>query len=325
MVMNKRALDRAEVLFNTRVRTLVVDDSPFMLKILAQILEEAGNFDLVGTATNGCQALRYVSMLSPELVLMDVHMPRLNGIQATRYIKQREHPPAIIIVTSDDSAITKATAEEAGADAFVSKDGNLRQQLMDVLQDLFGPNGARRAKKSNTVNETRRSPNMASENGLGNFATHERFDSALGIFPIQATDPGNATAPFGTPSLGSAQRPQPRSPRCIQHTVGRSPRPPVAGTRHPFAQLCASLRIQPARKAGTKTYDTMKTRRRLGNIAQEKAEMTPGVPPTIEEIRPRAHEIFMARGGTPGNELDDWLRAEQELKRERAGTNTDTT
>ena len=41
-------------------------------------------------------------MVSPELVLMDVHMPRLNGIQATRYIKQREHPPAIIIVTSDD-------------------------------------------------------------------------------------------------------------------------------------------------------------------------------------------------------------------------------
>ena len=53
--------------------------------------------------------------------------------------------------------------------------------------------------------------------------------------------------------------------------------------------------------------------------------MTPGVPPTIEEIRHRAHEIFMARGGAPGNELDDWLRAEQELKRERAGTNTDTT
>ena len=53
--------------------------------------------------------------------------------------------------------------------------------------------------------------------------------------------------------------------------------------------------------------------------------MTPDVPPTIEEIRHLAHEIFMAHGGTPGNELDDWLRAEQELKQERAGTNTNTT
>jgi DNA-binding NarL/FixJ family response regulator len=122
----------------------VVDDSPFILKILAQILEEAGNFDLVGTATDGCQALHYVSKLSPELVLMDVHMPRLNGIQTTRYIKQRGHPPAIIIVTSDDSAVTKATAEEAGADAFVSKDGNLRQHMMGALQDLFGLNGEAR-------------------------------------------------------------------------------------------------------------------------------------------------------------------------------------
>jgi DNA-binding NarL/FixJ family response regulator len=212
MVMNTRALDRAEAVPDTRVTTLVVDDSPFMLKILAEILEEAGNFDLVGTATDGCQALHYVSMLSPELVLMDVHMPLLNGIQATRYIKQREHPPAIIIVTSDDCADTKATAQEAGADTFVSKDGNLRQQMMGALKDLFGPNGARRTKTRDTVNENRRLPNKTSENGLGNFTTLERFDSALGKFAIQATDLGQDTPPCGTPTLGSAHPPQARLP-----------------------------------------------------------------------------------------------------------------
>lgn len=58
---------------------------------------------------------------------------------------------------------------------------------------------------------------------------------------------------------------------------------------------------------------------------QEKPKKTSSVPPTIEEIRQHAHEIFMARGGTPGNELDDWLRAEQELQQERAGTDKDTT
>jgi len=115
-----------------------------MLKTLSQILERAGNFDLVGTATDGCQALRDVSMSTPALVLMDVHMERFNGIQATRYIKQGEHPPVVIIITSDDSSVARATAELAGADAFVSKEGNLRHQLMGALQNLFGPRGERR-------------------------------------------------------------------------------------------------------------------------------------------------------------------------------------
>jgi hypothetical protein len=69
----------------------------------------------------------------------------------------------------------------------------------------------------------------------------------------------------------------------------------------------------------------MKERIRQGNSAKETRITTPGAPPTIEEIRQRAHQIFMARGGTPGTELDDWLRAEQELKHERAGAKTDTT
>jgi two-component system chemotaxis response regulator CheB len=137
--MNTHPRNRTKAISHTRLTTLVVDDSPFMLKILTQILKAAGDFDLVGSATNGGQALRYVSMLSPDLVLMDIHMPGLNGIQVTRSIKQSEHSPVVILASSDDSSVTKTTAEEAGADAFVSKEGNLRNQLMGALQDLFGP------------------------------------------------------------------------------------------------------------------------------------------------------------------------------------------
>lgn len=143
--MNTRRLQPAEATSDTRVRTLVVDDSPLMLRILAQILEEAGNFDLVGTAPDGWQALRQVRALSPELVLTDFHLPHLNGIQATQYIKQREHPPVVIIVSSDDSPVSRSIAEKAGADGFVSKAGNLSFRLTRTLQDLFGPCAARRA------------------------------------------------------------------------------------------------------------------------------------------------------------------------------------
>jgi DNA-binding NarL/FixJ family response regulator len=268
--MNTCTLNQAEN--SPGIRTLVVDDSPFMLKVLVQILEEVGNFDLVATATNGRQALSYMSLLSPDLVLIDVHMPGLNGIQATRDIKQREHAPVVVIVTSDDSPVTKATAEKAGADGFVIKEANLRHRLIGALQDLFGPNGARCAKIRNTLNGTRRPPNKTSEKSLGNFTSHEWFDSALGKCAIQETDPGQAPAPCETPSVGSAQRPQPRYSHSIRHTVGRSLCQTVADTHQQLAQLCASSRIQAARKASANTCDAMKTGKRQGNTGYEKAK-----------------------------------------------------
>jgi hypothetical protein len=71
----------------------------------------------------------------------------------------------------------------------------------------------------------------------------------------------------------------------------------------------------------------MKTRIRQANSARanDPAKTLHGAPPTLEAIRQRAHEIFLARGGSPGRELDDWLQAEQELKQAREATNTNTT
>lgn len=126
---------------NAGIRTLIIDDSPRRLKILAQTLKKAGNFDLVGTATDERQALPYVSALYPDLVLMDIHMPRLNGVHATESIKQRQHPPVLIIVSSDEDPATRARAEHAGADGFIGKTGGLRDRLIAILRDLFGPNG----------------------------------------------------------------------------------------------------------------------------------------------------------------------------------------
>ena len=140
--MNTHPLQPVEPILATRVRTVVVDNSPFMLKILAQTLEEAGDFDLVGTATDAYQALRHVSALSPELVLMDIHMPGLNGIEATRRMKRSEHAPVVILMSSQSTAGTRSLAEQAGADGFVSKQVNFRHQLIGALKKLFGPSGS---------------------------------------------------------------------------------------------------------------------------------------------------------------------------------------
>jgi DNA-binding NarL/FixJ family response regulator len=120
------------------IRTLLVDDSPFMLKILAQILSAEGRFTVVGSATDGCQALRQTLVLVPELVLVDLHLPHLNGAQVTSYIKHFRNPPVVFMVTSDDRSNSRAMSEAAGADAFIVKSGDLRDQLKAKLQEWFG-------------------------------------------------------------------------------------------------------------------------------------------------------------------------------------------
>ena len=67
----------------------------------------------------------------------------------------------------------------------------------------------------------------------------------------------------------------------------------------------------------------MKTQTRPFNSTKLKPDKTYDSP-TVDQVRRRAHEIFLARGGAPGRELDDWLRAEQQLKQELAGTGSKT-
>ena len=121
------------------IRTLVAEPLPRMLKHLAQVLTHEGNFALVATATDGCQALRYALALSPELVVMDFHLPQLDGIQVTRQLKQLENPPIVILLASDPSVNSQAKA--AGADAFVVKAKDMRVQLRARLRDFFGSRG----------------------------------------------------------------------------------------------------------------------------------------------------------------------------------------
>lgn len=119
------------------IRTLLVDDCPFMLKTIALILAKTGNFTVIGAASNGRQAIEYTSASLPELVLMDFHMPYLNGAQVTRYLKQCINPPIVFILTSDDSAGARAMSETAGADAFIVKSSDLCIQLRSKLREWF--------------------------------------------------------------------------------------------------------------------------------------------------------------------------------------------
>lgn len=120
-----------------------MDDSQFMRAFLTMLIEEKG-LELVGTAADGRQALRSVATLKPDLVLMDVNMPRLDGLEATRSIKESGersgYAPVIVIVTSEDTLECRSQAKDAGANGFVSKSDDLRGQLTSMLDNLFSGN-----------------------------------------------------------------------------------------------------------------------------------------------------------------------------------------
>ena len=118
------------------IRAVVAEESPMVLKTLSSILEERDDVELIGTATDGYQAVRRVTELAPDLVLMDMRLPRINGLEVARQIKARSQPPAVIVVTADDTAGCRAAARAAGTDGIVSQ-RHLFTQLRAAIRKLF--------------------------------------------------------------------------------------------------------------------------------------------------------------------------------------------
>ncbi len=118
------------------IRTLLVDDSPSFLAALTRLLARAPQVAVSATAINATEALMSVAHSMPDLVLIDVAMPGMNGIEATRQIKQAPDPPRIIVITISTDAAYAAAARQAGADGFLNKSA-CRTQLIPLIQSLF--------------------------------------------------------------------------------------------------------------------------------------------------------------------------------------------
>jgi two-component system NarL family response regulator len=120
------------------VRTLVVDDFPASLDTLCAFLGNQAGFTVVGTARDGEEALVQADALRPDLVLMDLEMPKLNGLEATQRLHTRWPHIAVIIVSVHDGPAWRAAGRECGARGFVSKDRahkELARELHRVAAD----------------------------------------------------------------------------------------------------------------------------------------------------------------------------------------------
>jgi DNA-binding NarL/FixJ family response regulator len=106
-------------------RILIVDDDQFFVEMLRTALLDHDDFEVVGTARNGQEAYDLAVELKPSVVLMDVSMPLLDGVEATRLIHGLPTPPAVVLITGDESEAADAAAYEAGAAAYLRKSEDL--------------------------------------------------------------------------------------------------------------------------------------------------------------------------------------------------------
>jgi DNA-binding NarL/FixJ family response regulator len=104
------------------IRLLVVDDDPLVRSALVLMLGGQPDLEVVGEAGNGHEALTMVDSVRPAVVLMDIRMPRMSGLEATRALHGRPDPPHVIVLTTFDADEHVVGALAAGADGFLLKD-----------------------------------------------------------------------------------------------------------------------------------------------------------------------------------------------------------
>jgi DNA-binding NarL/FixJ family response regulator len=121
-----------------QIPTLVVDDSPAVLKAICAFLQESPNLRVVATARDGREALALAKSLRPELVLLDVQMPEMNGIEAASHLETHCPASCVIMVTAYDTPELRQACLKCGVRGYICKN-DLRQELLPLLRQIFGP------------------------------------------------------------------------------------------------------------------------------------------------------------------------------------------
>ena len=114
------------------IRVVVADDQALVRAGFAKLLEAEHDLRIVAQAADGLEAIEAVLRTRPDVVLVDIRMPRLDGIEATRRIRAREHAPRVIMLTTFDLGEYVYDALKAGASGFLLKDAPPEQLIAGV-------------------------------------------------------------------------------------------------------------------------------------------------------------------------------------------------
>lgn len=127
------------------IRILLVDDQPLFREGLRKVIDDWDDFEVVGEAANGQQAVTLSQELLPDIVLMDINMPIMNGIEAVRQIRERDPSMRIVMLTVSDEDSGLFEAIKNGAQGYLLKDTptrRLRSELKGTMNDETPLSGA---------------------------------------------------------------------------------------------------------------------------------------------------------------------------------------
>ena len=111
----------------SNVKVLIIEDHPMFRMGLSLVLEKIGDIDLIGEAENGIEGVEKTRNLLPDVVLMDIGLPEIDGIEATKEIKETNPEINVLMFTSRDSEDDVFSAFEAGANGYIMKGASAEQ------------------------------------------------------------------------------------------------------------------------------------------------------------------------------------------------------
>jgi DNA-binding NarL/FixJ family response regulator len=119
------------------IRVLIADDHRLFAEALEAILAGERRIDVAGRARNGAEALDLALELEPDVVRMDISMPVMDGVEATRRIREARPQACVLMLTGSNAAADVDRAREAGAAGYVTKD-RIASQLVEAIVEAAG-------------------------------------------------------------------------------------------------------------------------------------------------------------------------------------------
>lgn len=120
-----------------KIRVLIVDDSALVRKLLRDVISEDPDMEVVGTASNGVEAIRAIAELEPDVVTMDINMPEMDGLTALEYIMHK-HPLPVVMLSAlaQKGATATMKALELGAVDFIAKPSHYPSSVKEVRKEV---------------------------------------------------------------------------------------------------------------------------------------------------------------------------------------------
>ena len=118
------------------IKVMLVEDHHLVREGIRALLEEQGGFEVVGQAEDGSEAMQLAEALLPDVIVMDISMPNLNGLEATARLKSMDYPPQVIILSQHQREEYVAQALISGANGYLIK-GAIADELVHAIKTVF--------------------------------------------------------------------------------------------------------------------------------------------------------------------------------------------